>query len=142
MASPTQTVRKTIGGRTYELRPWGYEDGERWVIELARVALAGMESARTSPDAMQLASGLLAEVKPETFAAFRATCCKYTSLVTREDDESETVIQLNAAVHLRGRYADALELIAAHIEREYADFFGELGDLLGRLFGGQASGPR
>ena len=125
-----ENQRITVDGATYELRPWSYKDGRRWLYRL--VGMLASASGVTATESAAIGA-VLAGVDEATFEAFADTCEKYTDLVTRGDDGSERVQALNkvASVHMRGRYVDMVVLMRAHIEAQFADFFGRVGELLG-----------
>ena len=125
-----ENQRIMIDETTYELRPWSYKDGRRWLYRLVGL-LASASGVQASESA---AIGVvIASVDEETFEAFADTCEKYTDLVSRGDDGTERVQPLSkvASVHMRGRYVDMVVLMRAHIEAQFSDFFARVGELLG-----------
>lgn len=120
--------RITVDGSTYQLRPWDYKDGRRWLYRLF-VALSG--AVGSGGTAMAVANVLSAIDEP-TFDAFAETCDKYTDLVSVGEDGRERIQPLKtvAAVHLRRRYFAMASLMRAHVEAEFGDFFERAGELL------------
>ena len=130
-----ENQRITIDETTYELRPWSYKDGRRWLYRLVGLlASASAHDGRQGQASESAAIGaVIASVDEETFEAFADTCEKYTDLVSRGEDGGERVQALSkvASVHMRGRYVDMVVLMRAHIEAQFSDFFARVGELLG-----------
>lgn len=137
-------MRIEIDGATYELAPWSLEDGRRWLFRLARILApvltsSGVVSSKSDAErnaAAAAAIGVALEtIDDATFLAFADTIERYTSLVTRNERGEELINGLTSirTVYMRGRYYELLELGRAHLQREYADFFGRLVRQLGQL---------
>ncbi len=122
--------RITIDDTTYELRPWSYKDGRRWLYRLVGLLASASGVQASEPAAI---GAVIASVDEQTFEAFADTCEKYTDLVSRGEDGAERVQPLSkvASVHMRGRYVDMVVLMRAHIEGQFSDFFARVGELLG-----------
>lgn len=123
--------RITVGDTTYELRPWSYEDGSRWLFRLSSMVIpaAGVEGEAASMAGLAL---VLQGANVEDFVDLRKTCEQYTSVVFQKDG-AENVVPLASVLttHMRGRYLDMLAIMKAHLMREYADFFAGLAGVLG-----------
>ena len=113
-----------IDSRVYQLRPWSYKDGRRWLYRLITMA------AGATGGGLNAVAHMLGRFSEKTFEEFCDTCVKYTDLVEVDEDGNRAVVQLTkvAAIKLRGRHLDLAKLIRAHIEAEYSDFFSRLKD--------------
>jgi hypothetical protein len=122
--------RIVMGDRTYELDLWAVADGDVWAFRLLQLAMVG---AGATDESETVSMGkLLESVKPEDFIAFRDACLKYTSLVERAEDGEELVRELSKSREaMRGRYADTLAILTAHIQHEFAPFLISAGTILG-----------
>lgn len=122
-----EATRVDIDGDTYQLRLWSTKDGQRWAFRLARIAASSLGST----------SSLLAAVDEETFFALVERVEHYTDLIGTDDSGHETVRPLAklSAVHLRGKHGTTAALVRAHVEKEFAHFFTELGGILRAAFG-------
>jgi len=130
----SERTRISVGEAVYELRPWGYKDGRRWLYRLASMATA----AGAGTDAQTVAS-MLERLGETHFEELCETVEKYTDVVSMSEGR-EAVMPLSkiAATHMPRRHTDLAMLLRAHLEEEYADFFARLPEVLGRG-GGRAS---
>lgn len=134
--SPTESVEVEIAGRTFRLRPWSPDDGDRWFFRIMRAALALMGD-HASDNAALLA--LLTMVDEDTFIALRDVCLKYTDLIGKDEQGRETVILLaKNREPLRGRYDELVALMREHVMARFAGpFLRSAASLAG---GGSAKG--
>lgn len=139
---PTEPRRVTIEGVVYELAPWSIDDGRRWLYRIARLVMPALSSGiagaalgndeKAKAARVAAAAGVLGAVLESldeaTFISFADTCEKYTRVVSRDQNGEERVQELTAIrqVYMRGRYFELVELMRAHLQEQYADFFGRL----------------
>lgn len=127
---PTQVV---IGGRTYRLRPWSYEDAAIWAFRLTKLVGSAIAAGVMTRGSEYAAFGAaIMDLDERTYVELRAVCEKYTDLVARNEGEPELFIQLDPKLHLRGRLLDSVAILKGHVVMEFADFFRGLGDLFDR----------
>ena len=120
--------RITVGDSVYELRPWSYQEGRRWVYRFAALGTA-TESAGTDA---ALVSALLDRLGEAHFEELCATVERYTDVVAMSDEGRETVQPLAqiAAKHMQRRYLDLAMLMRHHLVEEFGDFFARLPEVL------------
>lgn len=135
--SPTESKRVEIGGRTYQLRPWGVDDGHRWFFRVLKLMTA---AAAEHGDEAAAIMAVLQGVDEQTFMEFRDVCCKYTDLVGEDSQGRETVQQLaRIKDHLRGDFVTLMRLLRAHVEEQFSGPFVEIArELRGAQAGDEA----
>lgn len=111
-----------IRGVTYVLQDWPLADGRDWSFRLGKVLLAGTGGIK----------GMLEVVSRNEWRELCDTCIKYTRVVAGHDSDGEELLPKLAdqKEHFRGRLGNLPLLVRAHVEAEFADFFGELQDAL------------
>lgn len=127
-------TRITVGETVYELRPWSYKDGRRWLYRLTSMATAAGEDS----DAKTV-SVMLDRLGEDRFEELCSTVEKYTDVVSMsEGREARVPLSQIAATHLPRRHLDLAKLLRAHLEEEFGDFFARLPEVLAPG-GGRAS---
>lgn len=136
--SPTEPMRVEINGRTYQLRPWGVDDGHLWCFRVLRIMTAAAAEHGNEGAAIL---AVLQAVDEKTFMDFRDVCMKYTDLIGEDAQGRETVQQLSRIKeHLRGEYAALMRLLRAHITEQFSAPFAEIArELRGGTTGEEAS---
>lgn len=115
---PELSKRIDVGDRTYEVRAWPHRDFVRWTARLTRIA--GGAAGDHGTDAAALGA-LLAQLDEKLVLEFDLMVEKQSALVTEEDGR-ETVLPLDANVHLRGRPEDWLALVWEHGAMNFLPF--------------------
>lgn len=126
--------RIEVNGSVYELRPWPYKEGRKWLFRLLTLAAAGTAGTAARANTDQAAVGKFVDQMGETeFLAFCDICEAQTNLVITEEDSRETVQPLPkvSAMHMKRRYLDLAYLLKAHVQEEFAPFFAGIQEALG-----------
>lgn len=130
MSSPTEGTIVEIDGLRLRLRPWAYEDGTRWSFRLLAIAGAAHASLAKAKTVHQQIGAALEIATEQDFIGLRDAAIRHTDLVVDEAGV-DNFIQVKPDVHLRGRVFVVYALMKAHLEAQFSDFFGRLGDLFG-----------
>lgn len=132
---PTQPRRATIEGTIFELVPWSLADGRRWLFRIAKLLApmltSGTAKGDTQAERVAIAGALVAaleQLDEATFLDFADTCERYTRIVGVDASGHETLTELTTVrvVFMQGKYFELVELMRAHLQAQYADFFGRL----------------
>lgn len=129
-ASMTEARRIEVDDVAYRLRPWGYQDGRRWLFRLLST-ISGLQVG--GGDAAQLGA-ILNHFGEKNFEELVEVCERYTDLVQRSEDGRESIVPLAkvAKVHMRRRYVDLFMILRGHLEMEFTDFLARLPELLAK----------
>ncbi|MEM9407172.1 MAG: phage tail assembly chaperone [Acidobacteriota bacterium] len=123
--------RITIGDHVYQLRPWAYADGRKWLYRFGQLAAHAGAASKVESDEAAIGK-LLEALGEDRFAELCNTVEQYTDLVQVSGGvEKVQPLSSVSAAHMRRRYLDLVKLLKAHVEEEFGDFFAGLGVVLG-----------
>src|SRR5688500_10771390 len=119
-----------IGDSTYRLRPWSYQDGRAWLHRLVQMIASTLAGANPDEAAAAVGAGVKS-IDAQMFVELCDVVERYTDVVSMKDGKVAVVpLSKVATQYMRGRHFELVALIKAHLEAEYADFFGRVGELL------------
>lgn len=122
--------RVEIDGHRFQLRPWGVEEGRRWLYRLLKAA-ASANGAGVGAAAI---GAVLSGMSEDTFLQLCTVIEKYTDVVG-ERDGRETLVPLSklSPELMRRNHFVLFRLGREHLTDEYGSFFGRAGELLAGL---------
>jgi hypothetical protein len=120
-----EAVDVTIDGETYRLRRWSTDDGVRWFFRASQLVLT---ARRTVPPEERgvLFLAMFQLVDEPTFMELVGIVRRQTDVVGSLNGERTERPLVELPMHLRGRHDVLLELVHAHLEREFTGPFSRL----------------
>lgn len=126
-----EPTRKEIDGVTYELRLWGVDEHHHWqFVFMALMGRVGVLAGSPHAAAYLMA----ATFDRDLYSQLWATCRKYTYRIGVDEKGEPTLAQLEPLEVVKKVVTPAaaiVQLMNAHVELQYTDFFQRLPQLLG-----------